>query len=138
MRFWSLNTPFSHRFQGIVFHSYTGLLTVLMMLNSYLFLYRPSYRVYVCVSFGFPEGICFLDNPSDARHAVDTCSFIGEHERGYFVPNFCYCAQLRASLSTGVHWECVGVAIVAPALNPSPFWGEPIIRVGCLAVTVAE
>ena len=47
------------------------------------------------------------------------------------------------ALSLGPHfppefvWECAGVATVAPALNSSPFWGEPIIRVGFLAVTVA-
>jgi len=90
--------------------------------NSYLFLYRPSYRVYVCVSFGFPKGICFLDNPSSARHPVDTCSTVGEHERGYFVPNFCYCVQRRASLSTGVHsgmrWGCYS--------GPSP-WTRPLL-----------
>ena len=101
MRFWSLKTFRSIRFQGSVFHSSIGLFPVVIT-------YKPLLARLSSMSSGLrqripgvTQGICFLGHPTPRSHAVDTYSGVnpGEWTVRYSVP------ELRLSLRLGSYYS---------------------------------
>lgn len=114
MRFCSLKTFRSSLRQGIIFHSFIGLIAVTM---TFLPLLEPIPSKSSCLRLpilSVTPGICFLDNPSPLWLAVSTCSELRpiseSHKRSYFVPNIHWFEPLEQCFPPGLFgnasWSC--------------------------------
>ncbi len=87
------------------------------------------------MSVGFPGGICFLDNPANAQHAVDTCSnCVGEHKHWLHRSGHSFYADLEPHKSSGFllgeHWSLLKTPVNIPA-----FWQSLLVHVGFFILT---
>ena len=85
---------------------------------SYLYLYLLIYRAHVSISFGFPESVSFLGNPSLYTMRLTPPQGLRDVQ-GYPVPNFCL--TLNEGLHCSIGFIEGGTLVTRPMLGSYPY-----------------